>query len=191
MKASYGWTFGLGLAALAALVAANAARTPQAGPEATAAIAAPAAVPPGRLQLPYLGKPRAPVSVRVTEAGRLHAGVPSSLRLEVTSRADVSNIALVLDEEGGLVSDRPRRAIGALRRGARESLDLRVTPASGGEQRLAGRLEFTLDGARMATPVSLPVTVAGPATSIPSRSKSDREPVRDATGEWVYALPAQ
>jgi hypothetical protein len=140
---------------------------------------------------PYHGKPRPPVAVRLLQAPALAAGVPSSVTVEVTSRADVSEISLRLEGEGGLAVTRPARALAALRRGDRETLELAVTPTSGGPLRLAGRVEFTLDGQRMSAPVSLPVRVAGPVTSIPVKSKPDREPVLDATGEWVYPLPAE
>lgn len=194
MKAHDLWTLGLGAGVVAAILAVDGRRAPESAPAgdgrpvATSAVAEDSA---GRHALrPYLGKPRPPVAVRLLQAPALAAGVPSSVAVEVTSRADVSEISLRLEGEGGLEVTRPARALAALRRGDRETLELAVIPTSGGPQRLAGRLEFTLDGQRMSAPVSLTLSATGPKMAIPFKSKPDREPVRDATGEWVYSLPA-
>jgi hypothetical protein len=140
---------------------------------------------------PYLGKPTPPVRVRVLEGASLEAGVPGSIKIEVSSSADVTALSLRVAGEGGIEAGRPAGLrVPDVSRSRAAIVEMPVTPLSGGLQRLSGVLEFELDGQRMAMPVVLPLRVAGPVTVFPSQSKPGRDPERDATGELVYPLRA-
>jgi hypothetical protein len=140
---------------------------------------------------PYLGKPRPPLRVRLVPGTALEAGVPASIKIEVSSSADVTALSLRLAGEGGVEAGRAAGLrVPDLARGRAYVVEMPVTPLSGGPQRLSGVLEFELDGQRMAMPVVLPLRVGGPVTVFPSQSKPVREPLRDASGELVYPLAA-
>ena len=179
-----GW---MALMAGAALIAVPVA---QAG-EGSATVKAGAGRPSAPLLRPYIGKPTPPIRVRAVPVGELHSGRPGRLRLEVTAGSGIESATLniVSDQYLEMIISGPVE-IRQLGRGERHSVEIEVTPTSGGQRRLAGLVEFVVGGQRQAMPVTLDVPVAGPVTAIPARSKPEREPLRDATGEWVYPLPS-
>lgn len=140
---------------------------------------------------PYLGKPTPPIRVRAVPAGELHSGRPGRVRIEVTASGRIENLRInIYSDQDLVVLSSSRLEIGRLARGEYHSAEIEVTPTSGGVRRLAALVEFEVDGERQAMPVALAVPVAGPVTAIPAESKPERRPVQDATGEWVYPLPA-
>lgn len=131
------------------------------------------------------GKPRPPILLRLTETPRLQAGVPVTLKLELTLPEGAESHSIEFDQDSAL------RVTGVAQR-AGGRLEAAVMPMTDGPQAVAGFITFRLGGTVQGAPFHLRLPAGrGPASAMAREPTPAGVLKEDATAGTVMSLTAE